>query len=148
MGPSHGSELFSRSKKGVGVFIPQFPSITDWGQLLGNPLALLSCSVDKVCIFFCLKEVLRQKVTGACRRRALGGHTGEKWVWRGCGQGTNTSTTDVDYEGKRRMKADWLKNWVESHIFHWDGEETDGGETGLGKQELNVVFWVHKVLNT
>ena len=51
---------------------------------------------------FCLEEVLGQKDTG-------GGH----WIgihgtseWKGGRQGTNTSTSDMGYDGERRVKAD------------------------------------------
>lgn len=47
---------------------------------LGNSAALLPCFMGRVCIFFCLEETLRQKVTGAYRRKPSGGHAWEQWV--------------------------------------------------------------------
>lgn len=59
-------------------------------------MALLLCSVGKVCTF-CVKEVLRQKATGGGYRVSTHRNNESR---EGVGR-TNVSTVDGDYEGKR-----------------------------------------------
>lgn len=79
----------TRGRRELGVY-PQISIYHLLRTTLWNSLNALPCSVGRVCTFFCVEEVLREKATGASRRQALGtlcgGDMGRSpayplWMW-------------------------------------------------------------------